>query len=105
VPTSVELAKQVLEDNQNVLYGVFGHVATSPWFPPARFLNEFLGVGHDPCDQDERMGHWKPFALTNDEYEEVKRWWLTNHPNSNEDELGVSSWDEWVFHLLHGQYE
>lgn len=51
------------------------------------------------------MGTWEPFVLTDVEYEDVKRWWLSKHPNATVDDLGVSNWDEWVFHLLHGQYE
>lgn len=102
---SVDRAIRILEDNTHVQYGVFGRVAESPWFPPARFLNQFLRVGFDPCDQDGRMAPWAPFVLTDAEYEDVKCWWLSKYPTAAEDDLGVASWDDWVFHLLHGQYE
>src|SRR5262249_7930489 len=73
---AVDAAKQVLSADEAVLYGIFGIIGNSGYFPPREFLNEFLMVGSDPCDQDGRMGRWKPFALSPGEYDEVKAWWV-----------------------------
>src|SRR5262245_16266178 len=59
--TWLDVAKQVLTADEQVLYGIFGHIGTSGYFPPYEFLNEFLMVGCDPCDQDGRMANWQPF--------------------------------------------
>ena len=100
--TTTKLAKSILEDNQNVLYGIFGVVVSSSWFQPANFLNELLQGGGDPCDQDGRMPTWSPFSLTAREYEEVKQWWLELHPQSQVSDLGVEDWSEWSFEIIHG---
>ena len=61
---AVETAKLVLEADEAVLYGIFGLIGASVYFPPRDFLNEFLMVGNDPCDQDGRMsGAVRPLAL------------------------------------------
>ncbi|MBN0989928.1 hypothetical protein [Amphritea pacifica] len=96
----VELAKDVLTKNSNVLYGIFGVIASSGYFPPSPFLNEFLMVGYDPCDQDERMGRWRPFFLSDDEYDQVLGWWRRQHPEATVNQLGVRSWNEWVQEIL-----
>ena len=49
---NIDHAKRVLEDNTNVLYGIFGIISGSGCFPPLLFLNEFFLAGSDPCDQD-----------------------------------------------------
>jgi hypothetical protein len=95
-----EQAKAILAENERVLYGIFGVVAGSGFFPPYEFLNEFFLVGHDPCDQDQRMSPWKPFALSRQEYEQVKIWWLDGHSGDQEDRLGANCWSEWVQELL-----
>ena len=59
----LELAKKVLKENSEVLYGTFGIIESSGFFPPINFLNDFLKIGSDPCDQDGRMDNWKPFSL------------------------------------------
>ena len=98
--TSVSAAKRVLAANEAVLYGIFGVIAASNLFPPQAFLNEFLAVGSDPCDQDSRMGSWHPFTVSPQEYLEVKAWWVAAHPGAVEDGLGAESWDDWVQEVL-----
>jgi hypothetical protein len=61
---SVETAKKVLTANTAVLYGIFGTIESSGYFPPSKFLNQFLAQGNDPCDQDGRMSKWPPFTLS-----------------------------------------
>lgn len=65
---NVALAKRILSDNSKVLYGIFGIINTSGYFPPCSLLNEFLMAGNDPCDQDGRMKNWKPFKLSSEEH-------------------------------------
>jgi hypothetical protein len=36
---SVELAKNILSENAQVLYGIFGQIESSGYFPPKEFLN------------------------------------------------------------------
>lgn len=98
-------AKWVIQRNTAVLYGIFGFIDSTPYFPPREHLNEFFERGSDPCDQDGRMGGWAPFALSQDEYEEVKFWWISNHPSSLEDALGTSNWTEWCAVLIEGEDE
>jgi hypothetical protein len=93
-------ARRILGANKNVLYGIFGEVATSSFFPPHQFLNEFLMVGYDPCDQDNRMSNWKPFELSMDEYLEVQKWWMSEHPGTTVTSLGVDDWDAWIQEIL-----
>ncbi|MEZ6137067.1 MAG: hypothetical protein R3C53_19405 [Pirellulaceae bacterium] len=102
--TSVALAKNILAENSRVLYGIFGVIESSGFFPPRLFLNEFLKVGCDPCDQDGRMGSWTPFELSKDDYLTVKDWWIANHPGTIEDALAVTTWDDWVQCIL-GDYD
>ena len=47
----VEQAKDVLTKNANVLYGIFGVIAESGYFPPLPFLNEFFMVEVGVCDR------------------------------------------------------
>ncbi len=98
--SAITEAKRVLTENSKVLYGFFGVVESSGVFPPRDFLNEFLLVGYDPCDQDGRMENWPPFNLTHEEYTQVKEWWLQSHPGAQEDSLGESCWDDWATALL-----
>ena len=97
---NIDHAKRVLEDNTNVLYGIFGIISGSGYFPPLLFLNEFFLAGSDPCDQDGRMGRWRRFALTLSEYEVVKAWWIENNPNTIESQLGCDCWNDWVQEIL-----
>ena len=49
---AVDAAKRVLAAGEAVLYGIFGVIGGSGYFPSLEFLNEFLMVGCDSCDQD-----------------------------------------------------
>jgi hypothetical protein len=97
---SLDRAKDVLERNEQVLYGIFGVIASSGFFPPRDFLNEFLLWGSDPCDQDGRMTPWIPFSLSVEAYDEIRNWWVANHPGTIEDSLGAATWNDWVCELL-----
>lgn len=98
--SSFHAAKQVLTTNEAVLYGIFGVVSSSGIFPPQKFLNEFLMQGHDPCDQDRRMFSWQPFAMSAEEYRELKEWWVAGHVGTVEDDLAVDSFNDWVQEIL-----
>ena len=100
MPSSIEAAKQVLAADEAVLYGIFGPIGSSGYFPPRPFLNEFLMRGSDPCDQDGRMPRWHPFTLSPDEYLAVKTWWQVGHPGAVEADLGTGCWDDWVQEIL-----
>jgi hypothetical protein len=100
VPSSLETAKQVLAANEKVLYGIFGVIGSSNFFPPQAFLNEFLMRGHDPCDQDGRMSAWQPFTVSPEEYHELKAWWVAGHAGATEASLGADGWDEWIQEIL-----
>jgi 6-phosphogluconolactonase len=95
-----ETAKRVLEADEAVLYGIFGVIAGTGYFPPRDFLNEFLMVGSDPCDQDGRMSRWQPFTLSPGEYAEVKAWWAAGHLGAVVSDLGVGCWNDWVQVIL-----
>jgi hypothetical protein len=96
--SSFELAqaKKVLLANSIVLYGVFGVIEGSGYFPPRSFLNEFLLSEHDPCDRDSRMGRWEAFSLSDEDYLVLKQWWICRNPDTVEDSLGSNCWSEWV---------
>lgn len=96
----IEKAKNTLAENSEVLYGIFGVIKGSGFFPPRVFLNEFLKAGSDPCDQDGRMENWIPFELTVDEYVEVKEWWVSLYPNAIEDALEQTSWQDWSVEII-----
>jgi hypothetical protein len=96
----IKLAKEVLTANTKVLYGIFGQIESSGYFPPRLFLNEFFMGGSDPCDQDERMGRWTPFALSVDDYSVIKQWWIEHHPGAIEVTLGQNGWDDWIASIL-----
>jgi hypothetical protein len=100
LPRSLDAAKHVLATNEVVQYGIFGVIGSSGFFPPRRFLNEFLMQGHDPCDQDRRMPAWRPFAVSAEEYGEFKDWWVAGHAGALEKDLGVDSWNDWVQEVL-----
>jgi hypothetical protein len=97
---SVKLAKEVLTTNSKVLYGIFGQIESSGYFPPVSFLNEFFMLGSGPCDQDERMNSWTPFALSADDYGVIKYWWIEHHPGAIEDDLGEKRWNDWIVKIL-----
>jgi hypothetical protein len=97
---SVKTAKWVLEADEVVLYGIFGIIGGSGYFPPREFINEFLMVGHDPCDQDGRMESWHPFILAPDEYDVITSWWAIKHPGAVVSNLGVGNWNDWVQVIL-----
>jgi hypothetical protein len=96
----LKLAKNILMEDEKVLYGIFGKIASYDYFPPRSFLNEFLMVGYDPCDQDGRMESWKPFSLSAEDYLLLKEWWISNHLNTLEDSLGVTCWSDWIQEIL-----
>lgn len=96
----LELAKNILMEDEKVLYGIFGIIASCDYFPLRAFLNEFLMVGYDPCDQDGRMESWKPFLLSAEDYLLLKEWWISNHLNALEHSLGVTSWSDWIQEIL-----
>ena len=98
--STLDAAKQVLAANEEVLYGIFRHIGSSGYFPPREFLNEFLLRGHDPCDQDGRMSAWQPFAVSPEEYRELKAWWIGGHAGAAEDGLGTDCWGDWVQEML-----
>lgn len=93
-------AKSVLRRDEAVLFGIFGIIGGSGYFPPREFLNEFLMAGSDPCDQDGRMAHWQPFTLSPIEYDVVRAWWVASHPGAVTSDLGVGGWDDWVQVIL-----
>ncbi|AOE50247.1 hypothetical protein [Kangiella sediminilitoris] len=97
---SIKLAKSILTENSKVLYGIFGLIESSGFFPPRNILNQFLEQGYDPCDQDGRMDNWKPFTLNNEEYQVIANWWLSQHPVSSINDLGVSHWDDWSVKII-----
>jgi hypothetical protein len=100
MPVFVRSAKQVLAANEEVLFGVFGVIGRSKAFPPREFLNEFFARGNDPCDQDGRMGEWHPFTVSQQEYLDVKDWWIAAHPGVVADDLGAANWDDWIQEIL-----
>lgn len=102
--SNIVKAINILDENSKVLYGIFGMIDSSGYFPPCDFLNEFLFHGSDPCDQDYRMGEWKPFILTTQEYDIVKKWWCELHPKTIESHLDCECWDDWTQKILI-QYE
>ncbi|MDV5355873.1 hypothetical protein QM201_13395 [Enterobacter asburiae] len=93
-------AIRILDANINVPYGIFSIIDGSGYFPPLAFLNAFLLQGSDPCDQDGRMGTWRPFALTSEEYATVKKWWFEANENAVVADLVCACWDEWVQEIL-----
>lgn len=96
VASPLESAKKVLTANEVVQFGIFGTIACSGFFPPREFLNEFLAIGSDPCDQDGRMFEWQPFAVSPEEYHALLAWWEADHPGDAEDRLDADCWDNWV---------
>jgi hypothetical protein len=97
---TVDLVKLVLAENMKIRFGIFGLIEDSGFFPPRPFLNEFLMVGYDPCDQDARMANWSPVFLSDAEYVTIKSWWVADHPGAVEDSLGVTCWGDWVEKIL-----
>lgn len=96
-------AIEVLARSSSLQGGIFRAISASLWFPPLSLLNEFLLSGHDACDQDERMRNWLPFSLSEDEYRQVKQWWLEKHPGATEDSLAQTNWRDWTVELLERQ--
>jgi hypothetical protein len=97
---SIELAKSVLTENSQVLFGIFGTIKVSGYFPPRKFLNQFFSQGSDPCDQDGRMDNWKPFSINDNEYEAILNWWVSIYPNTVVDDLGQESWGSWSLEIV-----
>lgn len=97
---NIDNAKRILDENAKVLYGIFGMIEGSGYFPPLPFLNDFFMAGHDPCDQDGRMAAWRPFALTLAEYDVVKAWWIACFPGTVESSLGCECWNDWQQKIL-----
>ena len=106
VPTN--LAKCVLVADETKVGGIFQVIGALGFFPPRIFLNEFFMAGSDPVDQDGLLKKihnlWKPFSLSSDEYEEIKAWWVSNHPGAVEDGLEVTCWDDWLQEVLDRLY-
>lgn len=94
------LARTILTDNKKVLYGIFGQIWDSGYFPPRPLLNQFLLAGNDSCDQDGRMGTWSPFELSAEEYTLVKVRWIKDHPGTVESQPGVETWNDGVQEIL-----
>jgi hypothetical protein len=46
------------------------------------------------------MASWAPFSLSVEEFDNVKSWWRESYPNTKEDALGATSWNEWVQAIL-----
>lgn len=90
-----DTAKKVLTTS---LY--FRGIASSDYFPPRLFLNEFLMKGCHDWDQDRITEDWTPFVLSPDEYDEVKTWWLAKNPRSVESDFGAGGWDHWIQVIL-----
>lgn len=97
---NVERAKTVLLQNTKILYGIFGVIACSNYFPPRELLNEFLMGGIDSCDQDGRMPPWQPFALLPEEYVAIEAWWSELNPGTCTDRLAAANWSEWAVAVL-----
>lgn len=97
---NADRAISIICENTKVIYGIFGIIDASGYFPPCNFLNEFLLQGSDPCDQDCRMGTWYPFVLTETEFEIVKQWWMKSHQGVAISELNCECWDDWVQIIL-----
>jgi hypothetical protein len=97
---AVQFAKQILAANEEVLFGIFGQIGRSRYFPPQEYLNEFFKQGSDPCDQDSRMGQWRPFVLSMTEFEDVFSWWAERHPGTVVTDLDTSSWHNWIQVIL-----
>lgn len=93
-------AQQIPGENTNVLYGLFGMIDASGYFPPLVFLNTFLMAGSDPCDQDGRMDQWRPFSLNETEYAEVKAGSIASRPGTLESALNCTCWEDWVQTIL-----
>ena len=96
----VERAARMLVADEEVQFGIFGHIGCSGFFLPREFLNEFLMWGSDPCDQDGRMPDWTPFAVSAEEYAALKAWWAGLHPGAVEDNLGATCWGDWSQEML-----
>jgi hypothetical protein len=92
---SVDIAKKVLTTS---LY--FRDIASSGYFPPRLFLNEFLMKGCHDWDQDRMTTDWTPFVLSPDEYHDVKTWWFADNPRSVESDFGAGGWDHWLHVIL-----
>ena len=97
---NAENAIKIINENTHVIYGIFGIIDSSGYFPPLDFINEFFSGGSDPCDQDFRMGSWRPFKIDKFEYEKVKLWWIDNHKGCLESTLGCECWDDWIQYIL-----
>lgn len=95
-----DLATTILEENTKILYGIFGVVIASGFFPTWHILNGFFSQGNDPCDQDGCMEAWRPFELDEEEYFVLLEWWLTVYPNSRVESFGVESWDDWIVEVV-----
>ena len=97
---SLEIARNVLSQNEKVQFGIFGLIGQSEYFPPHSFLNEFFMIGYDPCDQDQRMAKWDAFELNFEEYEMIRQWWLSDHPAAIKTLADVNSWADWIQEII-----
>tara|TARA_B100000446_G_C10535388_1_gene335188 strand:- start:53 stop:355 length:303 start_codon:yes stop_codon:yes gene_type:complete len=69
----------------------FDGIVASGFFPSIEVLNDFLMYGHDCADQDDLMPKWRPFKLSQTEFEVVLSWWQTLYPDAKVSNLGVKS--------------
>jgi hypothetical protein len=46
------------------------------------------------------MWEWHPFAVSPEEYRELKAWWVADHAGAVEDHLGTECWDDWLQEIL-----
>ncbi|WP_459176227.1 hypothetical protein [Ewingella americana] len=54
---NINNAKRVLDENAKVLYGIFGFISYSGYFPPLPFLNEFFLAGRSMVDIKDLLAH------------------------------------------------
>lgn len=87
-----ELVKDII--NTSITFRI---IENGMYFPPIEVLNEYLGQGTDPADQDNVYPDWQPIKVDELTYQETKKWWLCKHPNAKEDwlELDISEADFW----------
>jgi hypothetical protein len=59
-------------------------------FPPRDVANAFFTCGHDDhrADADVTLC-WRPFELSDDEYEAFLQWWREEHPDARIDRFGI----------------
>lgn len=96
----IKLTKKVLCENiaNTRNFGVFCSIDSSFFFPPRKFLNQFLESGSDSGDQDG-ITDWSPFTINELEYDLVKEWWFSNRFGVVDD-LEQNNWNDWLDKLF-----